>query len=43
MVAGRPAPQKVLERAQMVGVVILIALMILAFGNDIVRLVTGKL
>ena len=41
MIAGKPAPQKFLERAQMVGIVLLLSLMIYALGNDFVRLFTG--
>ena len=41
MVAGKPAPEKFLERAQMVGIVLLLSLMIYALGNDFVRLFTG--
>lgn len=38
MIVGKPVPQKVLENAQMVGVIFLLGLMILIFGNDIVKL-----
>lgn len=38
MATGRPASQKVLEYAQMVGFFILLALILLANGNDILRL-----
>jgi regulator of sigma E protease len=41
MIAGRPAPQKFLEKAQLVGIIILLALMAYALGNDIVKLFTG--
>ncbi|RRQ46912.1 RIP metalloprotease RseP [Chryseobacterium sp. SC28] len=34
---GKPVPQKVLENAQMVGVIFLLGLMLLIFGNDIVK------
>lgn len=37
MITGRPAPQKVLEYAQMAGVIFLLGLMILIFGNDIFK------
>ncbi|MEJ5056320.1 RIP metalloprotease RseP [Sphingobacterium sp. MYb382] len=37
MVQGKPLSDKVLERAQMVGFFILIALMIFTFGNDILK------
>ncbi len=42
MITGKPVPQKVLENAQMVGVIFLLGLMILIFGNDIVKWITGK-
>ncbi len=38
MIAGKPAPQKVLENAQMVGFVLLLGLIVLANGNDIMKL-----
>ncbi len=38
MITGRKPSDKFLEYAQMVGMVLLFALMILAFGNDIIRL-----
>jgi len=41
IVAGRPAPQKFLERAQMVGIVLLLSLMVYAMGNDIYRAIFG--
>ncbi|MCG2792892.1 MAG: RIP metalloprotease RseP [Weeksellaceae bacterium] len=37
IVTGKPVPQKVLENAQMVGVIFLLGLMLLIFGNDIVK------
>jgi regulator of sigma E protease len=37
MITGKEAPQKVLEYAQYVGIVLLLGLMIYANGNDIVR------
>lgn len=37
MVQGKPVSEQVLERAQMVGFFILIALMIFVFANDIIR------
>ncbi|WP_316803746.1 RIP metalloprotease RseP [Pedobacter nototheniae] len=37
MVQRKPVSEKVLERAQMVGFVILIGLMVFAFGNDILK------
>ncbi|TXF75914.1 RIP metalloprotease RseP [Chryseobacterium sp.] len=42
MITGKPVPQKVLENAQMIGVVFLLGLMVLIFGNDILKWVTGK-
>lgn len=42
MITGKPVPQKVLENAQMVGVIFILGLMILIFGNDIVKWITGK-
>lgn len=42
MITGKPVPQKVLENAQMIGVIFLLGLMILIFGSDIVKWVTGK-
>lgn len=38
MITGKPASQKVLEIAQTIGVVFLLGLMILIFGNDIYKL-----
>ncbi|MBR1949547.1 MAG: site-2 protease family protein, partial [Bacteroidales bacterium] len=38
MVTGRKPSDKFLEYAQMVGMVLLLGLMVLAFGNDIFRL-----
>ncbi len=37
MVTGKPASEKVLERAQQIGMIILLALMAYTFGNDIVK------
>lgn len=42
MITGKPVPQKVLENAQMIGVIFLMGLMILIFGTDIVKWITGK-
>ncbi|QCX53134.1 RIP metalloprotease RseP [Elizabethkingia sp. JS20170427COW] len=39
MITGKPVPQKVLENAQMVGVIFLLGLMILIFGSDIFKLI----
>lgn len=38
MITGRKPSDKFLERAQMIGMILLLAIMILAFGNDIARL-----
>lgn len=38
MITGKPASQKVLEYAQMAGVIFLLGLMILIFGHDIYKL-----
>ena len=38
MITGKPASQKVLEYAQMAGVILLLGLMLLVFGNDIYKL-----
>ncbi len=43
MITGKPVPQKVLENAQMIGVIFLLGLMVLIFGNDIFKLIVGKL
>jgi regulator of sigma E protease len=42
MIKGKPLSDKFLERAQIVGFVILISLMVFVFGNDIVRQVIKK-
>jgi regulator of sigma E protease len=39
MITGRKPSEKVLGYAQMVGMILLIALMIFAFGNDIRRFI----
>lgn len=43
VVAGKPVPQKILEHAQMIGVIFLLGLMALIFGNDILKAITGNL
>lgn len=43
MITGKPVPQKVLENAQMIGVIFLLGLMALIFGNDIFKIITGKM
>jgi regulator of sigma E protease len=40
MIKGKPLSDKFLERAQIVGFVLLISLMVFAFGNDIVKQIT---
>ena len=42
MITGKPVPQKVLESAQMIGVIFLLGLMVIIFGNDIVKAILGK-
>jgi regulator of sigma E protease len=37
VIQGKPVSEKVLERAQVVGMVMLLALMVFAFGNDIYK------
>ncbi|RMZ60667.1 RIP metalloprotease RseP [Chryseobacterium nematophagum] len=43
IIVGKPVPQKVLESAQMIGVIFLLGLMLLIFGSDIFKIFTGKL
>jgi len=38
LISGRKPPEKVMEYAQIAGIVILLGLMVLANGNDILRL-----
>ncbi|MCB0772729.1 MAG: site-2 protease family protein, partial [Flavobacteriales bacterium] len=42
-VARKPAPQKVLEYAQMMGMAFLLTVILAVNGHDIVKLVTGSL
>ncbi len=42
MIAGKAPNQKFLEKAQVVGMIILLALLIYANGNDLFRAITGK-
>lgn len=42
MVARKPAPQRVMEAAQMVGMVLLLGLLLYANGNDIFKAATGQ-
>ena len=41
--ARKPAPPKVLEYAQMAGMVFLLTVIIAVNGHDLIKLVTGKL
>ncbi|MAO46108.1 MAG: RIP metalloprotease RseP [Crocinitomicaceae bacterium] len=41
MVVGKPAPDKILEYAQIIGIICLLGLMVFALGNDFFRLFTG--
>ncbi|KAA0127497.1 RIP metalloprotease RseP [Chryseobacterium sp. SN22] len=43
MIVGKPVPQKVLENAQMIGVIFLLGLMLVIFGSDIFKIFAGKL
>ena len=38
MIVGKPAPEKVMENAQVVGMIMLLSLLVFANGNDILRL-----
>ena len=38
MIMGKPAPEKVMENAQVVGMIMLLSLLVFANGNDILRL-----
>tara|TARA_X000000368_G_scaffold184436_1_gene145645 strand:- start:11441 stop:12778 length:1338 start_codon:yes stop_codon:yes gene_type:complete len=38
MVVGRPAPEKIMEYAQTIGMILLLSLLVFANGNDILRL-----
>ena len=42
MIVGKPVPQKILENAQMVGVIFLLGLMVLIFGSDIFKIITNQ-
>lgn len=39
MIMGRPLSDKFMERAQLVGFILLISLMVFAFGNDIIKII----
>jgi len=41
MISGRPATEKVMEIAQIIGFVIIMSLMALVFGSDIYHLIFG--
>lgn len=43
MIVGKPAPDKILEIAQVIGMILLLGLMVFALGNDFVRLFNGEL
>ena len=38
MVVGKPAPEKIMERSQAVGMILLLCLLVYANGNDIIKL-----
>ena len=38
MIVGKPAPEKVMESAQVVGMIVLLSLLVFANGNDILKL-----
>ena len=38
MVVGKPAPEKVMEYAQITGIILLLSLLVFANGNDIIKL-----
>jgi regulator of sigma E protease len=42
MVSGKKPSDKFLERAQMVGIILLITLLLFANGNDIYKAIVGK-
>ncbi len=42
LITGKPVPQKVLENAQTIGAILLMGLMLLIFGSDIYKAITGK-
>jgi regulator of sigma E protease len=41
IIAGKPAPEKFMEIAQVIGITLLLGLMVFALGNDFWRLFTG--
>jgi regulator of sigma E protease len=42
MITGKAPSEKFLERAQVVGMIVIFTLMFFALGNDIVRLIFGQ-
>ena len=38
MIVGKPAPEKVMEYAQIIGIVLILSLLVFANGNDVLRL-----
>jgi regulator of sigma E protease len=38
MIVGKPAPEKIMEYAQGVGMILLLSLLVFANGNDILKL-----
>lgn len=42
LITGKPVPQKILENAQIVGVILLMSLMLLIFGSDIYKAILGN-
>jgi regulator of sigma E protease len=42
MITGRKPSEKVLEKAQLIGMILLLSLLVYANGNDIYRWITGK-
>ena len=40
IVVGKPAPEKFMERAQMVGMILLLGLLVFANGNDIYKAIS---
>jgi len=41
IIVGKPAPEKIMEIAQVIGITLLLGLMVFALGNDFWRLFTG--
>ena len=38
IIAGKPAPEKIMERSQMIGMILLLSILVFANGNDIYKL-----